>query len=71
MYGLVESSEMQNVMGIMSGVVLCCTWVVKNPKNDCVMLSCDDFVHCVLLSVCGFRLPSGVKSLGKRDLYPT
>ena len=30
--GLVESSKMEKVMGIMSGVVLCCTWVVKNPK---------------------------------------
>ena len=53
----------------MLGVVLCCTWVVKYPKNDCVSQLFGDYEHCALLKVHGFRLPLGMKCLGKRDLY--
>ena len=42
---------------------------MKNPKNDCVLPLCGDHVPHVLLRLCGFRLPLGVKCLGKRDLY--
>ena len=57
--------HMYNVMGIMSWVVSCCTWVVKNPKNNYVLPLCGDYVHCVLLKVCGFRLPLGGNAWGK------
>ena len=52
------------MIGIMSGVVLCCAWVVKNPRNDCVSPLCG-----VLLKVCGFRFSLGMESLVKRDLH--
>ena len=62
--GLVESSKTQKVVGIMTGVVLCCTWVVKNTRNDCVLPSCGYHVHGVLLKVHGFRLLLGGEILG-------
>ena len=42
---------------------------MKNPKDDCALLLCGDHVHGVLLRVCGFRLPLGLKCLGKGDQY--
>ena len=49
----------------MYGVVLCCTWDVKCPKNDCVLPSCGDHTHHVIPSVCGFMPPWEGKMLGE------